>query len=143
MEEDKNDRKYKPYKNHNKKYYLKRSIRRKPYLDPDKHVRKYNLRRIYKNKLRCYACGELDHLSNNFPRKKNLYNARSLLLECTNEELVEVDEDISDTETIYSIISIKDEKENSESDNEDLDIESYLYRLKFMNTTCVTPRNPP
>ena len=67
IEEEKKDRKYKPYKKHNKKYYLKISIRRKPYLDPNKHVRKYNLRRIYKNKLRCYACGELDHLSNNCP----------------------------------------------------------------------------
>ena len=95
IEEEKKDRKYKPYKKHNKKYYLKRLIRRKAYLDPTKHVRKYNPRRIYKNKLRCYTCGELDHLSNNCPRKKNLYNTISLLLECTNEELVEVDEDIS------------------------------------------------
>ena len=129
IKKEKKFRKYKPYKKHNKKYYLKRSIRRKPYLDPNKHVRKYNPRRIYKNKLRCSACGELDHLSNNFPRKKNLYNTRSLLLECTNEELVEVDEDISDTEIIYSIVSIKEEKENSESDNEDFNIELDLSRL--------------
>ena len=65
-----------------------------------------------------------------------MYNTRSLLLECTNEELVEVDEDISDAETIYSTVSIKGEKENSESENEDLDIESDLSRLEFMNTTC-------
>ena len=91
---------------------------------------------IYKNKLRCYACEELDYLSNNCPRKKNLYNIKSLFLECTNEELVEVDENISDTETIYSIVSIKDKKENSESDNKDFNTESDLSRLEFMNTTC-------
>ena len=97
IEEEKKERKYKRYKKFNKKYYLKRYTRRKLYIDPNKHVRKYNPRRIYKNKLRCYACGELDHLCNNCPRKKILYNTRSLLLECTNEELVEVDEKIPDT----------------------------------------------
>ena len=113
IEEEKKERKYKPYKKFNKKYYLKRSFRRKPYLNPNKHVRKYNLRKIYKNKLRCYACAELDHLSNNCLRKKNLYDTRSLLIECTKEKLVEVEEDISYTKTIYSIVSIKGEKENS------------------------------
>ena len=29
-----------------------------------------------------------------------------MLLECTNEELVEIDEEISDTEMTYSIVSI-------------------------------------
>ena len=43
-----------------------------------------------------------------------------MLLECTNEELVEINEEISDTETIYSIVSIKEGKENSDSENEDL-----------------------
>ena len=140
IEEDKK-RKYKPDKKFNKKYYLKRSIRRKPYLDPNKHVRKYNPRRIYKNKLRLYACGELDHLSNICPRKKNLYDTRSLLLECTNEELVEVDEDISDIETIYSIVSVKDGKENSESENEDLDIELDLFITEFMDQVIDSESN--
>ena len=70
-------------------------------------MRKYNPKKIYKNKLKCYACGEPDHLSTNCLRKKNLYNTRSMLLECTNEELLAIDEEISDTETIYSIVSIK------------------------------------
>ena len=43
-----------------------------------------------------------------------------MLLECTNEELVAIKKDISDTETIYSIVSIKKGKENSDSENEDL-----------------------
>ena len=113
-------KKNKPYRKYNKRYFLKRSTRRKPYLDPNRHVRKYNPKRIYKNKLKCYACGELDHLSTNCPRKKNLYNTISMLLECTNKELVEVDEEISNTETIYNIVSIKEGKENSVSENEDL-----------------------
>ena len=41
-----------------------------------------------------------------------------MLLECTNEELVEIDEEISYTKTIYSIASIKEGKENSDSENE-------------------------
>ena len=120
MEEDRKEKKNKPYRKYNKIYFLKRSTRRKPYLDPNIHVRKYNPKRIYKNKLKCYACGEPYHLSTNCPRKKNLYNTRSMLLECTNKELVEIDEEISDIETIYSIVSIKEGKENSDSENEDL-----------------------
>ena len=51
---------------------------------------------------------ELDHLSTNCPRKKKLYNTRSMFLECTNEELVEIDEEISYTETIYSICKTRE-----------------------------------
>ena len=80
MEEDRKEKKNKPYRKYNKRYFLKRSTRRKPYLDPDRCVRKYNPKRIYKNKLNCYACGEPDHLSTNCPIKKNLYNTRSMLL---------------------------------------------------------------
>ena len=41
-----------------------------------------------------------------------------MLLECTNEELIEIDEEISDTETIYSIVIIQEGKENSDNENE-------------------------
>ena len=107
----KKKRKINHKENIKKRYFIKISTRRKPYLDPNRHVRKYNPKRIYKNKLKCYACGEPDHLSTNCPRKKNLYNTRSMILECTNEELVEIDEEISDTETIYNIVNIKEGKE--------------------------------
>ena len=33
---------YKPYKKYNKRYFLKRSTTRIPYLDPNRHVKKYN-----------------------------------------------------------------------------------------------------
>ena len=139
MEENRKEKKYKPYKKYNKRYFLKRSTRRKPYLDPSRHVRKYNPKRIYRNKLKCYACGEPDHLSTNCPRKKNLYNTRSMLLECTNEELVEIDEEISDTEKIYSIVSITEGKQNSDSENEDLinDLAELEFpNTEFMDITC-------
>ena len=55
-----------------------------------------------------------------------------MLLECTNEELVEIDEEVTDTETIYSIVSIKEEKENSNTENEDLINE--LEELYFLGT---------
>ena len=58
---------------------------------------------MYRNRVRCYACGEPDHLSNKCPRKKKLYTTRSRLLECTNEELIDTNEDISDIKTISSI----------------------------------------
>ena len=55
-----------------------------------------------------------------------------MLLECTNEELVEIDEEISDTETIYIIVSITEGKQNSDSENEDLIND--LAELEFPNT---------
>ena len=55
-----------------------------------------------------------------------------MLLECTNEELVEIDEEISNIETIYSIVSIKEGKENSDSENEDLIND--LAKLEFLGT---------
>ena len=61
-----------------------------------------------------------------------------MLLECTNEELVEIDEEISDTETIYSIISIKEGKKNSDSENDDLInelAELDFFRIEFMDIT--------
>ena len=55
-----------------------------------------------------------------------------MLLECTNEELVEIDEEISDTETIYSIVIIKERKEDLDSENKDLIND--LAELEFLNT---------
>ena len=57
-----------------------------------------------------------------------------MLLECTNEVLVEIDEEIYDTETIYSIVSIKEGKENSDSENEDLLNDLAITELEFLGT---------
>ena len=62
-----------------------------------------------------------------------------MLLECINEELVEIDEEISDTETIYSIVSITEGKQNSDSENEDLinDLaELECPNIEFRDITC-------
>ena len=62
-----------------------------------------------------------------------------MLLECTNEELVEIEEEILDTETIYSIVGIKEGKENLDSENEDLInelTELDLSRTEFMDKIC-------
>ena len=88
----------KRYRN-NKRYYLRRSNARKPHLLKDKHVRKFNPTRRYVNKLNCYACGEPNHLATNCPKRKNLYNRQSQLIEIVNEDLVEVDNYMSDTES--------------------------------------------
>ena len=62
-----------------------------------------------------------------------------MLLKCTNEELVEIDKEVTDTETIYSIVSIKEEKENSDSENEDLinELEEQDFLgIEFMDIIC-------
>ena len=43
-----------------------------------------------------------------------------MLLECINEKLMEIDKETSYTETIYSIVSIIEGKQNSDSENKDL-----------------------
>ena len=55
-----------------------------------------------------------------------------MLLERTNEELVEIDEEIYDTEMIYSIVSITEGKQNSNNESEDLIND--LIELEFPNT---------
>ena len=62
---DKNDKNTKPFtirKPFKKKFYLKRSRSRKPYLSKEHHVRKFDKNRDYKNKLSCFTCGSINHL---------------------------------------------------------------------------------
>mgnify|MGYP004721523023 CR=1 FL=1 len=95
-------KKLKKYKKKNfprKTYYLRKFRARKPYLQKEKHVRKKRPNRKYTNK-NCYACGEPDHLATNCPRRKNPYNRQSQLVETVNEDLIEVDEHMSNTESI-------------------------------------------
>lgn len=102
-----------------KKYFLRKSNRKKPYLDPNKHVRKFKPTRLYKNKLECFTCGSPEHLSRTCPKRINRHDRNSTLIECTNEDLINIDETVSDTEAIYSIVSIDDKIEgNIESEPE-------------------------
>ena len=104
-----------------KKFYLKRSKSRKPYLNKDHHVRKFDKIRDYKNKLSYFTCESTDYLVRDCTKRKNCHNKESLLIDCVNENLLHIDEYVSDTESIYSIISYIDPNELEEivSDNEE------------------------
>ena len=116
---DKNEpKKSKGFKPFRKKYYLKRSTSRKPYLSKEKHVRKFNKNRDYKNKLSCFTCGSTDHLVKDCTKRKNYHNKESILIDCVNEDLLHVDEYVSDTESIYSIISYQDPNDIQVSDQD-------------------------
>ncbi|WMV43464.1 hypothetical protein MTR67_036849, partial [Solanum verrucosum] len=119
-------KKYKPYynKQYNKKYYLRKSSARKPYLNKDRHVRKYRNDRNYKNKLECFTCGSIEHLANVCPKRNNSRTRNSQLIEDFQETLINVDEYMSDNESIYSIVSVEIEEttrsDESDSANEEL-----------------------
>ncbi|WMV29160.1 hypothetical protein MTR67_022545, partial [Solanum verrucosum] len=119
-------KKYKPYYNqqYNKKYYLRKSSARKPYLNKDRHVRKYRNDKNYKNKLECFTCGSIEHLANVCPKRNNSRTRNSQLIEDFQETLINVDEYMSDNESIYSIVSVEIEEttrsDESDSANEEL-----------------------
>lgn len=92
---NKKDRKYKRPQPR-KRYFLKKSNKRKPYLDEKRHVRKFKPDRTYKNKFSCYVCNNNEHLPKICPKRINNYDKKSTLVECTNEDLIQLDEYISD-----------------------------------------------
>ena len=104
---DKNDKKMKPQirRPFKKKFYLKWSKSKKPYLNKDYYVRKFDKNRDYKNKLSCFSCGSTDQ---DCTKRKNYHNKESVLIDCVNEDLLHIDEYVSDAESIYSIISYID-----------------------------------
>ena len=120
---DKSNKNMKPYiiKPFKSNFFLKRSKSRKPYLSKDHHVRKFDKNRDYKNKLSCFTCGSTDHLVRDCIKRKNYHNKESVLIDCVNEDLLHIDEYLSDTESIYSIISYIDPNELEEIgiDNEE------------------------
>lgn len=114
LQHPKRDNYHKPYHknkyhpNYSKKYYLRKSRARKPFLQKGRHVRKFRPdQRTYKSKISCYACGDENHLSTNCPKRHNLRNKEAMLVEHVNEDLIAIDADVSDTESIYSIESIE------------------------------------
>ena len=113
------DRKPKFKKNYAKKYYLRRSNAKKPYLNKERHVRKYNPRKTYTNTITCFACNEKGHLSSSCPKKHNLFTRESNLVDSVKEDLLEIASDVSETSTIYSIISLEglEEQENIQTSN--------------------------
>ena len=81
---DKNDRPQKFKKPFKTKYYLKRSKSWKPYLSKEKHVRKFDRNRDYKNKLSCFACSNIDHLVKDCTKRKNYHDKESILYRVKN-----------------------------------------------------------
>ena len=111
---DKNDKVHKSFtvrKPFEKKFYLKRSKSRKSYLSKEHHVRKFDKNREYKNKLSCFTCGSTEHLVRDCTKRKNYHNKESVLIDCVNEDLLHIDKYVSDTESIYSIISYQNTNE--------------------------------
>ena len=95
-----------PKRNSKKGYFLRKSSARKPYLNKDRHVRKYSSYRNYKNKLEYFTFGGIEHLANTCPKRYNTKTRNAQLVEEFNEALLNVDEYMQDNESIYSIVSI-------------------------------------
>jgi hypothetical protein len=67
---------------------------------------------MYNNKLVCYTCGHERHFSTKCPRRENIYTKERFAADAYNEDLLAIDENISDNKIIYSIeiISLSDEE---------------------------------
>lgn len=112
-----------------KKYYIRRSQAKKPFLRKERHVRRFNPNRTYKRKLQCYACGDDNHLSPNCPKRQNMRNKEALLIDCVNEDIIAIDQDMSDNESIYSIESIEIRSSEIDSSEEDIGLIDELVPL--------------
>lgn len=106
------------------KYAIKKSNQRKPFLNPAKHVRKYNPTRPYKRNCRCFICGDENHLANVCPKKESKHIAKANIIKDVNTILVNVDEDTLDTESIWSIEEFEVLRSDISSDDNSSDSES-------------------
>lgn len=95
------------YPSGKKKYSLRKSKAKCHFLNKEKHVRKYSKNKIYSGNLTCFASKKSGHLQQTVHSKNNLMrdNKNVILVETTQEDLLEVTADISDNESVYSIIS--------------------------------------
>lgn len=74
-------------------------------------MRRYNSKNVYNNKLTCFACQEEDHFTTQSPKIKILHNKNAILIKCINIDLLEIDSQLFDNSSIYSIISIDELEE--------------------------------
>ena len=116
-----------------KRYFLRRSDNRAPYLHK-RNVRRYDSRKNYDKTCRCFICNSPEHLSKTCPNKdQKRYSSkyeeqeRVLIIDSINENILVCDEEIKDDESIYSII------ETDELDNEILEEESSEDELDFID----------
>ena len=122
------DREYKPrhhkkYKGNKKYYQLRRSNDKRPFLEKSRHVRKYNDKRDYRNKITCFSWEEIGHVSTSCRKKNNNFSREAMLVEQFKMDFLNVEDNMSDTESIYSIEEIDlyhiiEEQNNSSGEEE-------------------------
>ena len=123
-----------------KRYFLRRSDNRAPFLHK-RNVRRYNPRKNYDKTCRCFICNSPEHLSKTCPNKdQKRYSSkceeqeRVLIIDSVNENILVCDDEIKDDESIYSIIEtdeVEVEERGDESSEDDLDLIEELAGLKI------------
>ena len=66
----------------------------------------------------CFTWGSTDNLVKDYTKRKNYHNKKSILIDCVNADHLHVDEYVSDTESIYSIISYQNPNDLQVSDQD-------------------------
>lgn len=112
-----------------KQYFLRKSRSKKPYLDQNKHVTRYRTDRQYNRNIVCFICGRPGHTARNCPNRINIDNKATQLVDNTNMDLIQIDEKISDTESIYSIVSIDLPDEESDSSISDEELQNRFFQF--------------
>lgn len=90
-----------------RKYYIRQSSQKKPFLNKGHHVRKFYPNRDYKS-IKCYICGEPGHTARNCRNKVNRDDKHTQLVDTVQMDLLHIDEEMGDDESIYSIVSESD-----------------------------------
>ena len=81
-------KKYKCFKVSSKKrYFLRKYDKRKPYLNEEKHVRKFKPYRNYRNHLNCYVCSTNGHLAKTCPKRIIILIERPVIRQTSNQTL--------------------------------------------------------
>lgn len=97
-----------PKKRPKNTYYLRKSKARKSYLNKVKHIRKFKSKKTYSNTITCFTCSKARHLSLACPHRTILCTREVILAGCTNLDLIEVQSNVVDASSIYSIKSVED-----------------------------------
>lgn len=112
----------------NQGFYLRKSQKKPPFLEPNKHVLRFKPHMLSGDiQLTCYVCKKEGHLSNQCPQLNNLHNVHAKLVRATNEAILDIPPNAKfddDTESILSIVpfaewiseSISEEEVDSSDD---------------------------
>lgn len=99
---DKSDRKpkHKYFRSRNKRYFIKKSKNFRKNTKPQQnHLKKSKIH----SKCKCFICGEESHLTNKCPKKKQNIE-RVQIIEDIGDDFLEIESQISDNDSIYSLI---------------------------------------